>query len=352
MIISKANDLNGILVSIVINNYNYADYIAEAIESSLKQTYENLEVIVVDDGSTDGSRAVIDRYAGRIQVIHKQNGGQASAFNCGISKAKGDYILLLDSDDVLNSDAVKVCLESIDLKHVVRLTFGLDVIDENGSNSGPYQSAPRKIFQGTLSSFILKTQGFLGTPTSGNFFRATELKKCLQIPETCYRISADLYLFFKMANLGEVQCLSKVLGQYRIHGANNYTQSGCRISLNLKQLINNCRNICQAIELMDELMSREVNSPKSLGKISKNIFLGTHNLEILSDGLREGFENDERLKVSHWWLLLNSFKLFFISSQDSLTRKLFGFVTISLNALLPQRFSKRMIKLLYKIKLP
>ena len=69
------------LASILINNYNYARYLADAIESALAQTYSNVEVIVVDDGSTDDSNRVLDAYAGRIQIIRKANGGHASAYN-------------------------------------------------------------------------------------------------------------------------------------------------------------------------------------------------------------------------------------------------------------------------------
>src|SRR5262249_35043848 len=88
------------LVSVIINNYNYERFVGDAIASALDQSYERKEVIVVDDGSTDGSRSVIQGYAKRLVVVSKANGGQASAFNAGFAKSRGEIICFLDADDV------------------------------------------------------------------------------------------------------------------------------------------------------------------------------------------------------------------------------------------------------------
>lgn len=88
--------------SIIIPVYNTAKYLANCIENVLNQSYQNYEIILVDDGSTDGSEKLCDEYAEkdrRIQVIHKQNGGISSARNKGIECSKGEYLLFLDSDD-------------------------------------------------------------------------------------------------------------------------------------------------------------------------------------------------------------------------------------------------------------
>ena len=88
------------LVSIVINNYNYGNYVQNSIVSALNQTYENFEIIVVDDGSTDHSRDVICKYEREIIAVYKENGGQASALNRGFQLSQGEIICFLDSDDV------------------------------------------------------------------------------------------------------------------------------------------------------------------------------------------------------------------------------------------------------------
>ena len=90
------------LISVIVPVYNVKEYLNTCVESILNQTYENLEVILVDDGSTDGSGEVCDSYAKtdtRVQVLHTKNGGQAAARNRGIEVSKGEYLTFIDSDD-------------------------------------------------------------------------------------------------------------------------------------------------------------------------------------------------------------------------------------------------------------
>src|SRR5260221_12358121 len=87
--------------SIIVTSYNYERFLGHAIESALAQTHGETEVIVVDDGSTDGSRRVIDAFGNRITSVPKANAGQASAFNAGFAASSGEIVPFLDSDDVL-----------------------------------------------------------------------------------------------------------------------------------------------------------------------------------------------------------------------------------------------------------
>jgi len=98
------------LVSVVMPAYNSEKYISEAIESVIGQTYANWELIVVDDGSTDGTRRIVDRYirdGGRIRYIHQKNSGPSAARNRGIEASNGRYIALLDSDDIWYVDKLE-----------------------------------------------------------------------------------------------------------------------------------------------------------------------------------------------------------------------------------------------------
>ncbi|MBR0423152.1 MAG: glycosyltransferase [Clostridia bacterium] len=99
-------------VSIIIPVYNVEKYIKECINSAVNQTLKDIEIICVDDGSTDSSGSIIDEYANkdpRVHVVHKQNSGVSATRNKGIDLAKGEYIKFIDSDDVLDLTACEVC---------------------------------------------------------------------------------------------------------------------------------------------------------------------------------------------------------------------------------------------------
>jgi glycosyltransferase involved in cell wall biosynthesis len=98
------------LISIVIPTYNYAAYLQGAIESALAQTYKNIELLIVDDGSTDATAAVAKRYKKRLKYYYKENGGVSSARNYGARHIQGDYVVFLDADDVLAKDYVQKTL--------------------------------------------------------------------------------------------------------------------------------------------------------------------------------------------------------------------------------------------------
>src|SRR5882757_8265902 len=87
------------LVSVIINNYNYGRFLGAAIGSALDQDHPAVEVVVVDDGSTDDSRAIIAGYGDRLVAVLKHNGGQGSAFNAGVAASRGEILCFLDADD-------------------------------------------------------------------------------------------------------------------------------------------------------------------------------------------------------------------------------------------------------------
>ena len=88
------------LVSVVIPSFNYARFLVDCVDSALAQTYPHREIIVVDDGSTDNTRQVLEHYGDKIVYIHQSNQGLSQARNTGIHAAKGEFIALLDSDDL------------------------------------------------------------------------------------------------------------------------------------------------------------------------------------------------------------------------------------------------------------
>jgi len=108
------------LISVIVPVYNVAQYLDACLESIVSQSYPHLEILVVDDGSTDGSGNQCDRWAERdrrIRVIHQPNGGLSAARNSGLDVMTGQYVIMVDSDDVLHPDAVAVLLAAIRRHH-------------------------------------------------------------------------------------------------------------------------------------------------------------------------------------------------------------------------------------------
>lgn len=106
------------MLSIIVAIYNVEKYVEKAIQSIMAQTYQDTEILLVDDGSTDGSGRICDEYAqkdNRITVIHKKNGGLSDARNAGLEKAKGDYVAFVDGDDYLHPKMYEVLMRSIGL---------------------------------------------------------------------------------------------------------------------------------------------------------------------------------------------------------------------------------------------
>lgn len=123
------------LISIIIPVYNVQDFLDEAIQSVLRQTYSHLELILVDDGSTDTSGKLCDDYAAsdsRIRVIHAPNGGVSKARNRGLDIAGGDYIFFLDSDDYLEPDAIEHLYQNLSEHHADISAGSIRDVDEQG----------------------------------------------------------------------------------------------------------------------------------------------------------------------------------------------------------------------------
>lgn len=212
-------------VTIMINNFNYGAYLDRAIRSALQQSYGNVEVVVVDDGSTDNSREVIRSYGDRIVAVLKPNGGQASAFNAAFRHSTGEWVCFLDSDDWFEEQKVTDVLRYISsfpavglVAHNVRycnadsreiefadgVTYGsMRLIDER-----------RYMRQGKVR-FVLPA-------TSAIVAKREMLSQILPMPEDIH-ITADNYIKIVALSLAPVLLIPDQLANQRIHGTNAYT---------------------------------------------------------------------------------------------------------------------------------
>ncbi|MGP1383517.1 MAG: glycosyltransferase family 2 protein [Thainema sp.] len=213
------------LVSIIVNNYNYQRFLSEAIDSALAQTYSNLEVIIVDDGSIDNSQDLINSYGTRVKAIFKENGGQASAFNAGFEASRGEIILFLDADDLLLAEAVEKIV-SVWKPGVSKIHFLLNGIDAQGEPLGyTYPSRGEYLGRGNVVPVLLERGVYGVAPTSGNALSRSALDAIFPIPADKYKISADGYLATSIVFYGEVVAIENALGAYRVHGSNNWGTS-------------------------------------------------------------------------------------------------------------------------------
>lgn len=246
------------LVSIVINNYNYESFVSQSIQSALSQTYSKVEIVIVDDGSTDNSRTVINEFSKEIIPVFKRNGGQASAINVGVSVAKGDIIMLLDSDDVLLPDLVaRVVAAFSSMNNVAKVQYRMRVTDSDLHPTGEVvPPAHQAMPNGDLRSQISTGINYVWPPTSGNAFSSEALRKIMPIPEDTYRLSADVYLNTVAIALGAIISLEEVGVMYRVHG-NNSTVNTSR-SIDLPDLRNHLLGVSELHNVIEEQLQQNL----------------------------------------------------------------------------------------------
>lgn len=213
------------LVSIVINNYNYERFLAEAIESALGQTYASVEVIVVDDCSTDGSQQIMAGYGDRIiPVLHTTNGKQGAAFNSGFAASTGDIIIFLDADDYLYPQAAERIV-AVWRPGLAKVHYRLNVVDSGGTQRGytlPPVSLP--LASGEVWRTLLRMGTYNGTPTSGNALSRHALTQVTPIASD-YATTSDDYLSVLIPLYGHVATVEEPLGAYRIHDSNQWAMA-------------------------------------------------------------------------------------------------------------------------------
>ena len=205
------------LASIVISSYNYCRYLREAIDSCLDQTYPDVEVIVVDDGSTDDSPRIIRSYGDRIRAIFKQNGGHASALNRGFQASRGEVVIFLDSDDALLPTAVDTAVSLLRDPEVSTVRWQMLTMDPS-SKVMAKRVPPDKLAYGDLREELLHEGPHHFPPTSGNAWARWFLEKVMPIPEDLFRLGGgDLYLATLACLYGLVMAATGPEGIYRIH---------------------------------------------------------------------------------------------------------------------------------------
>ena len=197
-------------ISVVTPNYNGARCVERTIRSVLSQDYEDLEYIVVDDGSTDNSREIIRRYADKLTLIEKPNGGLPTAINAGFRRASGDLVYWLDSDDLLMPGTVRAAAELFARRSNASILYGNYYrIDDNDV---PFAARKQPTYDRCIGLY-----GYLTVFHS--FFNRRYLEQVGYADETI-RCACDFDLYMRMVKLGPILHMGRYISAYRVHGRN------------------------------------------------------------------------------------------------------------------------------------
>jgi glycosyltransferase involved in cell wall biosynthesis len=209
------------LLTVLIDTYNYGRFIEEAIESVLTQDFEmeHVEILVVDDGSTDDTAERVTRYGARVRYLQKANGGQASALNLGFAKARGEIVVLLDADDYFLPGKLRRVAEEFRKRPDAGMVY--NALKELHTESGKTVEVPFTEVMGFLPEDKRNLVTFCAYPTSCLAFRRSLVEKLLPIPESL-RLQADGYIEHLAVLMAPVAAIAEAVSVYRVHGRNLY----------------------------------------------------------------------------------------------------------------------------------
>ncbi len=259
-------------ISIIIDTYNYGHFIEEAIESVLSQDYptERMEVIVVDDGSTDDTPERVKQFGSRIEYHQKPNGGQASAFNFGIARARGRIISFLDGDDYWFPDRLRTVVAAFEKHPEVGMVY--HPLREYHVETGELRDAFFNPISGFVPSNIRQVISFDGVMTTSSF-RRDIIKQLLPIPESL-RIQADAYLGNLSIFLTPVIAIDRPLGIYRLHGKNLYFKKPGDVETGrLQRRIQTRREIVRGMSVWFSSHGYDIRSPEIRAALMRWIIL-------------------------------------------------------------------------------
>lgn len=217
--------------TIVVLNYNYARFLRRSLGSALAQTWPNVEVVVVDDCSTDDSRAVIAEYGAQVRpVLQPRNGGHGAGMNAGFAAATGELIFFLDADDFLHPTAVERVMAHR-RSDAAQYQYRMDLVDAEGRAFDCYPPRETAWEDGDVVSALLQKGRYSTTVTSGLAFERRALEAMMPMDAEAFRQGGDGYLVTIAPLYGAVVTIEERLAAYCQHGV-NHSQSavGARAS--------------------------------------------------------------------------------------------------------------------------
>lgn len=206
-------------LSVVIPNYNYGRYVGEAVRSALAVDWPDVEVVVVDDGSTDRSLEILRAFGNRITLVSQENAGPRIACNRGFERTKGDAVIFLDSDDVLEPTIAHEAA-AVWGSEVSKVQVQMRRIDGQGRFSGrAFPTYRRTPTPEQIRHWITSTSAYPTPPGSGNVYSRWFLEKLFPLDGRCGD-ATDSACLAAAPYLGDVISISRPLVRYRVHGDN------------------------------------------------------------------------------------------------------------------------------------
>ena len=285
--------------SIIINNYNYERFLNAAVDSALGQTYPYIEVLVVDDCSTDSSQDIIASYGDRITpILRKSNGKQAAALNTGFEKSNGEIILFLDADDYLLPNAVENIVAAFQ-PGIGKVHFRLQVVDgDNHSLGYSIPSVGMSLATGEVWRKLLQTSSYVSSPMSGNAYRRETLTPVFPIPDE-YKTTADDYLMISTPfYAGRLAGIDEAIGAYRVHNDNQWaltSVSGSRFRRFVNHDLQNFSLLQQRAKAFDQQIPEDLER-RSLGRIWSRL------ASLRLEPQNHPVDTDQSLKLVMWGL--------------------------------------------------
>jgi len=222
------------LVSVIIPCYNHGHFLGEAIESVINQSYPHIEIIVVDDGSTDSTEQVAKAYPS-IHYVRQNNCGLSRSRNVGLSYSKGTYVIFLDADDCLFPDAIDIGLKALASRNDCALTFGL--FAKIGVSQG-LQQLSRDTSYGYKD---LLQRNVIGNPGSVLYHRKVFTE--IGVFDESNSSSADYDLYLRVARQFPIFCHHQLVVQYRKHGTNMSNDAGLMLASTVAVLKKQLRHV-------------------------------------------------------------------------------------------------------------
>ena len=209
-------------VSIVIPVYNAEKYLQECVDSCLKQTYQNIEIIAVDDGSTDDSSTILKSYSGKIKLIMKENGGTPSALNAGIKSMTGEWFKWLSADDALYENAIEVLVREAESQgdRAKSLIFysSYDIIDESGMIAEEFIE-PNYNNLNSLQRNAILLDHYIGNGSTSLIHRSI-FERCGVFDENIgFKEDYEFWLRCCIINDCDLFLIPQKLAKYRVHSS-------------------------------------------------------------------------------------------------------------------------------------